>query len=75
MNDPVIEITLTKNSEFRRLPQIEVYRTESGEYFFRDVEIVTKAIASCLNRLDSMEFASVLIAVKVFSMSERERRI
>ena len=45
MNDPVIEITLTKNSDLKRLPQIEVYRAENGEYFFRDVEIITEAIS------------------------------
>lgn len=75
MNDPVIEIRLTTNSDSQELPQIEIYQTESGEYFFRDVEIITEAIASCLSRLDTMEFTSVLIAVKVLSISQRERRI
>lgn len=75
MNDPVIEIRLTTNSDSQELPQIEIYQTESGEYFFRDVEIITEAIALCLNSLDTMEFASVLIAVKVLSISQRARRI
>lgn len=63
MNDPVINITLTRNNDDRELPQIEVYQAKSGEYFFRDVELTTDAISSRLNRLNSMEFASVSIAI------------
>lgn len=73
MNDPVINITITRKEDTQGLPQIEVYQAKSGEYFFRDVEIITDAISSGLNRLDSMELASVSIAIKVLSISQRAR--